>query len=402
MKRFSVWLVLAALVFGLAACGSDGGDEGGGGEATAAEEGPITLGFAIGEGGFMVPYDVPTRTVAQMAVDDINANGGVNGRQLEIVSANTKSKPELAGNAATKVIEDGADIVVTSCDFDQGSPAAIVAQQEGLLAFSTCAASTSFGPTGIGPLAFTMATAAPAEGATMADWAYEDKGWKRAFSLLDDTIDFTKQTTFGFKERFEQLGGEIVGDETFKQEDQSIASQINAIKSVSPPPDVIWLTSYNPGLASAIKQIRAAGIDIPIIGDEDMDGDYWKEAVPNVSDIYYATYGSIYGDDSNQAINDLVSRYRKQEGSIPDTSLFLTGYAMVEAIATAIERAGGSTDGASLQAELEKFKNEDFLLPTTFTPEQHISFERTLRILEIQDGKSSLVTEYKPKEVPVP
>lgn len=397
MKRLFACMAVVVAAVGLTACGSGSGDE-----SSSSDEGPITLGFAIGETGFMEPYDVPARTVAEMAVADINEAGGIDGRDLEIISANTKSKPELAGNAATQVISDGADVVVTSCDFDQGSPAAIVAQEAGKLAISTCAASTAFGPSGIGPLAFTMATAAPVEGAAMAEWGYNEKGWKTSATILDDTLEFTKQTTAGFISRWEELGGEVLKETTFKQGDPSIASQINEIKSLDTPPDVLWLSSYMPGEASAIKQIRAAGLDMPILGDEDLDGDYWKEAVPGVSDVYYATYASLYGDDSNPEVNKLLERYKEQEGKLPDTALFLTGYAMVQAIEKAVANADGSTEGTDLQAALEEFDDEDLLLPTTFTPEEHISFKRTLRIMQIQDGKTSLVKEFSPESVPVP
>ncbi|MGA7397078.1 MAG: ABC transporter substrate-binding protein [Solirubrobacterales bacterium] len=397
MKRLFTCMAVVLAAAGLAACGSDSSDD-----SSSSNEGPITLGFAIGETGFMEPYDVPARTLAEMAVADINADGGIEGRQVEIISANTKSKPELAGNAATQVISDGADVVVTSCDFDQGSPAAIVAQESGKLAMSTCAASTAFGPGGIGPLAFTMATAAPVEGATMAEWGYNEKGWKTSATILDDTLEFTKQTTAGFIDRWKELGGEVLKETTFKQGDPSIASQINEIKGLDTPPDVLWLSSYMPGEASAIKQIRAAGLDMPILGDEDLDGDYWKEAVPGVSDIYYATYASIFGDDSDPNINELLDRYKEQEGKLPDTALFLTGFAMVQAIEKAVETTGGSTEGTELQAALEEFDNEELLLPTTFTEEDHISFKRTLRIMEIQNGKTSLVTEFSPEQVPVP
>lgn len=386
----------------LAACGSGSGGSADGGATTARAGEPITLGFAIGETGFMEPYDVPARSAAEFAIADLNAGGGVAGRPLKVVSANMKSKPELSGNAATAVLEDGADIVVTSCDFDQGSPAAIVAQGAGKVAFSTCAASTSFGPTGIGPLAFTMATAAPVEGAAMAEWAYTRQGWRTAYSLLDDTIDFTKQSEFGFSERFQALGGRLLGRDTFKQGDQSIASQISKIKALPEPPDAIYLASYMPTQASAMKQLRAAGLDMPILGDEDIDGDYWKEAVPDVSDVYYATYASIYGDDPDAKINRLVDRYVAERGRRPDTANFLTGYAMVQAIAAAVEGTGGSTEGTALQEQLEQMTDEPFVLPTTFTPEAHIAFERTLRILEIQDGRTRLVTEFSPTDVPVP
>ena len=390
--------IAAALV--LAGCGS--GQAGDTTSKSSKESGPVTLGFAIGETGFMAPYDLPARAAAELAIEDVNAKGGAAGRKLRTISENMKSKPDLSGNAATAVLDKGADVVVTSCDFDQGSPAAIVAQQQKALAFSTCAASTSFGPAGIGPLAFTMATAAPVEGAAMADWAIKERGWKSAYVLLDDTIDFTKQSAAGFEARVAEDGGTVVGKDTFKQGDQSIAAQITKIKQLDTAPDAIYLASYMPTQASAIKQLRAAGLDMPILGDEDLDGDYWKDAVPDVSDVYFATYASIYGDDPDPKINDLVERYVDAEGKKPDSAAFLTGYAMVQAIAKAIEETGGSTTGSALQAKLEAFKDEPFVLPTTFTAKEHIAFERTLRVLQIEGGKTSFVAEATPTGVTAP
>jgi branched-chain amino acid transport system substrate-binding protein len=401
MRRLGAVLLVFLLALGLAACGSGSGDDGGGDTSSGGGGSePITLGFAIGETGFMAAYDGPARTVAEFAMDDYNAKGGVDGRELKAVSADMKSKPELSGDAATQVLSDGADIVVTSCDFDMGSPAGIVAQEEGVLAMSTCAASTSFGPTGIGPLAFTMASAAGSFGATMAEWGFEKKGFKSAFVLIDDTLEFCKQSGYGFSKRWEELGGKLAGEATFKQEDQSIASQINEIKAADP--DAIYLTSYLPGLAAAVKQIRAAGIDVPILSDEDIDGDAWKEAVPGLSEVFFAATASIYGDDPEQKVNEVLDRYQKEVGKLPEFASFLTGYAMVEAIATAVEGAEGSTEGTALQEQLETFKDEPLLLPTTFTSEYHITTDRTLRILEIQDGVTSFLESWAPEVTPIP
>ncbi|MFA4927395.1 MAG: ABC transporter substrate-binding protein [Patulibacter sp.] len=402
MKRIGMPIAGVVAVLGLAACGSGQSTGSNDGDDTKAKAGdPITLGFAIGETGFMGPYDLPARAAAQMAVNDVNAKGGVKGRKFRIVSENMKSKPELSGNAATAVLGKGADVVVTACDFDQGSPAAIVAQGADKLAFSTCAASTSFGPAGIGPLAFTMATAAPVEGAAMAEWAYQRK-LTTAYLLLDNTIDFTKQSAAGFKARFAKIGGDLVGSDTFKQGDQSLAAQITKIKQLPKPPAAIYLASYMPTQASAIKQLRAAGLDMPILGDEDLDGNYWKDAVPNVGNVFFATYASIYGDDPDPAVNKLVDRYVAAEGKRPDTAAFLTGYAMVQALTKAIEGTDGSTDGKALGAELETFREQPFVLPTTFTDKWHISFARTLRIQQIEKGKTSFLAEANPKDVPAP
>jgi branched-chain amino acid transport system substrate-binding protein len=399
-RLFATALACIALIAALAACGGDDDSEAEGAGGAKSSE-PVTIGFVIGKTGILESYDMPATTAAKLAIEDINAEGGAGGRELRTVEADMKSKPELAGTAATKVIGDGAEIVVTPCDFDFGSPAAIVAQEEGKIGISQCAASTNFGPQGIGNLAYTMGTAGVTEGAAAAEWASEEQGWKSAYLIFDNTLDQNKQASAAFKERWQALGGELVGEDTFKQEDPSIGAQITRMKN-APEPDFIYMSSYQPGFGKAIKQVRDAGIDAPIVGGSDLDGDYWKEAVPNLSDVYFTAYASIYGDDPNEKVNELVDRYESETGKRPDVSAFLTGYATIEALAAAIERADGSTDGEELTAQMESFADEPFLLKTTFTPEWHISLPREVRILQIEDGKTSAAGSWQPEEVPTP
>jgi branched-chain amino acid transport system substrate-binding protein len=392
-KRWIAGLGLASLLLGCSTTLNEEADD------TDSE---IVLGFAIAETGWMAAYDVPALVTARMAVDDINGEGGVDGRQLKIITANTKSEPELGGDAATEVISEGADLLVVSCDFDMGVGAATVGQTAGKLVVSACAASTAFGPTGIGDLAFTMASAASAEGAAMAEWASTELNAESVFTLLDDSIQFTKESTFGFEERWRDLDGEIVGHETFKQGDSSVASQISAIKRLDSPPDAIWLASYMPTQAAVIKQLRSAGLTMPILGDEDLDGDYWKDAVPNVQDVFFSTYASIYGDDPDARVNELTDRYVESEGTKPDTALFIGGYVAIEAIAQAVAQNDGATAGSELRDVMETYDQEAFIWPVSFTEDDHITFERDLRIMQIQDGQTSYVETLTPTDVPRP
>jgi branched-chain amino acid transport system substrate-binding protein len=356
----------------------------------------------IGKTGVLESYDIPAATAAKYAFADINKAGGVDGRQIKTVEADMKSKPELAGTAATDVISKGADILITPCDFDLGSPAAIQAQKAGKIGISTCAASTNFGPQGVGDLAYTMGTAGVTEGAAAAEWAYDKQKYRSAYLLWDNTLDQNKQASAAFKERWQALGGKLVGEDTFKQDDQSIAAQVTRIKQLSTKPDFIYMSSYQPGFAKAIKQVRAAGIDSPIVGGSDLDGDYWKSAVPNLSNVFFTAYASIYGDDPNPKVNELVSRYTQQAGKKPDVSAFLTGYATVQAIVEAIKESNGSTDGKTLTAKMQAFNAKPFLLKTSFTPQWHISLKREVRILKIEGGKTSTAGTWNAQDVPTP
>jgi branched-chain amino acid transport system substrate-binding protein len=247
-----------------------------------------------------------------------------------------------------------------------------------------------------------MGTPGVTEGAAGAEWGFEKQGYKTAYLLWDNTLDQNKQASAAFKERYKALGGTLVGEDTFKQEDQSIAAQVTRIKSLKPQPDFIYMSSYQPGFAKALKQVRAAGITAPIVGGSDLDGDYWKSAVPNLSDVYFTAYASIYGDDPNAKVNDLVARYKKSTGKTPDVSAFLTGYATVQALEQAIKKTGGSTEGKAMTDQMQKFNNEQFILTTTYTPEWHISLKREVRILQIQKGKTTADGSWNAKEVPTP
>jgi branched-chain amino acid transport system substrate-binding protein len=147
------------------------------------------------------------------------------------------------------------------------------------------------------------------------------------------------------------------------------------------------LCTYNPGGASAIKQIRAAGIDTPLLSSQAMDGDYWLAATPNLSEFYYNAYMSIFGGEPNPAAQDLLDRYVKTYGKQPTTSNFITGYALVMGYAKAVERAG-TDDPDAVLAEMNKFKDEDILgIPITFTPDMHIQLRWPVLMMKIENGK---------------
>lgn len=387
MLAFTMALALLA-----ASCGGDDSSDGGGGES-----GPVTIGFATARTGLLQPFDVPPTRAAKLAIEDLNEAGGIDGRRIEVIERDTKSDPAQGANAAIEMIDEGANLIVTSCDLDFGGPAAAEAQKANLIGFSTCAASSDFGPSGIGPLAFTMSTAARGISSIMAEWAYKDRGLRRGFLLQDSTIAYSKEVGEGFKLRWEALGGELAGEETFENDDESIASQVNEIRSTRP--EFVYIASYQPGIVSALRQIRSGGVDVPVLSAGDLDGDYWKEAVPNVSDVYYAYYGSIYGDDPDPRVNQFINRYTRQFG-VPETASLLTGYSVIEAFARAAEKAG-STEGDTVAAALESFDDERLLVgPTTFTKELHINPRREARIMEIKNGKTKFLTLWEPEEVP--
>src|SRR6185312_1458954 len=161
---------------------------------------------------------------------------------------------------------------------------------------------------------------------------------------------------------------------------------ITRLKGSSTKPGFIAFCSYLPGGASAVKQRRDSGVNVPIVTGDSMDGNGWLKAVPNLSDVYVLTHASLYGDDPSAKVNQLVARYKKDTGAIPSTSHGLLGYVLVQALAEAAKRAK-SLDPAALKNALETFNGVPFLTgPTTFTKTSHITNTRPLRIIRIENG----------------
>ncbi len=391
MKRFALLSSIVALTPLLAL-----------GQARAADK-DIVIGFAIAQSGWMSENDGPPSQGAAFAIDDINAKGGVLGRKLRAVYANTQSDQTQGAQAGQSVIAQNADFMVVSCDYDMGAGAATVGNEHKIVTFSLCASDAKMGVQGIGPYAFTMANSSLTIGATMAQFAWEKKGFRHPYLLLDSTIEYNKGICSGFRTRWKQLNGELAGKDNFKQDDPSIASQITRLQAVSAksPVDFVMICSHGAGNVSAIRQIRAASIETAIGGADSMDGDFWTSAIPHLGNHYASTLASPFGDDPRPAVNEFMDRMAKaNHGQRPPTSLAISGYSVIETLALAIQRAG-STDSDKVLAELNKFSNEKLMVgPTTYTPELHISLTRPQAILGIKDGKGYFVDLVNLPEAP--
>lgn len=362
--------------------------------AAHAEDKPIVVGFATAQTGWVAPYDNGVKA-AEIAIEELNAKGGLLGRKIVTIYSDTKSDRAQGAKAGLDVIQKGADIVVVTCDYDMGAPAALEAARAGKLAWSLCAEDAKMGVQGVGPMTFTASGAAQLQGATLAEWSYKKKGIRNPYLLLDTSVEYNKSVCFGFDVAWKALTGTVPkARDTFKNADPSIASQITRLKGSSPPPDAIVLCSYAPGGATATKQIRAAGLDLPILAATAMDGNYWLDAVPNLTNFYYPVLGSIYGDDPDPAVNDFLKKYQAKYDSSPAESHTLAGYELIQLYAAAVEKAK-STDPKAVTAAAEAFKDEPTLLgPYSFTPDLHIQTKFRYTIMSVEDGKHKSVEKW--------
>ncbi|MES5483940.1 ABC transporter substrate-binding protein [Bradyrhizobium sp. INPA03-11B] len=361
--------------------------------AQAADE--IVVGFATAASGFMQAYDKPAQDAALIRIEEINKAGGLLGKKLKPVFADTKTDQAEGAKAGLAVLDQGADLVIVSCDYDFGAPAALQAQAAGKVSFFLCAESIKAGIPGVGPFSFSASVLAPVQGATMSEWAYTKKNARSFYRLLDSWTVYNKGICDGFDWMLPRLKeAKLVGSDTFKNDDASIASQITRIKSLPKEPDAIMLCTMMPGAVSAIKQIRAAGIKSMILNGSGVDGSYWMNAVPDLSNFYVPVQGSVYGDDPNVKVNEFNKKYKEVTGGDPSSQYVYPGYVLIDVWAKAVERAK-STDAAAVVAELEKMNNEPTLFgPRTFTTDIHHQNQGRYLIVDTEAGKPKVIDQW--------
>lgn len=375
----------------------------GGGDRPAtsgSSDGPIVLGLATARSGWMAAYDVPAEQAVRLAVEQINAAGGVNGRQLETKVVDTQTDQQVAATAAQQLIADGAEIILASSDFDYGSPTALAAQSDGVVTISLGAASPSFGRQGIGDLAYTLGAPTPTLAAAGAEWAY-GKGWGKAAALCDMSVEYSSSMCEYFDEAFTAAGGTVVVRENFQQNDASIAQQVSRLQKSGA--DFIYLGSYLPGGASAVRQIRAAGIDTPIVSGAAMEGSEWLASVPNLTDFYFTPVRFVHGPGDTAEVADFLTAYRNEFGTSPEHSDALVGYATVQVIAAALETNGGDTSGPALAEALNNLQGVETVVgPITFTDGTNLALEREMAVVAVEGGQMRLVDHITPHNVPEP
>jgi branched-chain amino acid transport system substrate-binding protein len=379
-----------------AGCGSTASSSG------DSKTGPITIGGAVGISGILAPYDEPPYQAAQLEAKRINAAGGIDGRHIKFLTRDMRSKNNEAPRAAQAVIDAGAKLLLVPCDPDFAAPGSTIGQSRGVLTFSLCQASSRIGPKSVGPLAFTPSQIVFLEGYVMAEWAAMEKHWTHAFVVREKTWSYTKDACTGFQNRWDEVGGagSTVGRDDLASGDTSIASTITRIKAANPKPDFIWMCSQTPEAASWIRQIRAAGINQPILSDMAMDGDYWLNAVKGLSNFYYPAAGSVFGDDPEPKVNEFVKQFTAKTGKKPQTSYALYGVALMQLYQEAVKRAG-SVDGPAVQKALDGFKDVPTIVgKTSYSPDAHIVLNRPMRIMQVQQGKMGYLQMWEAKKSP--
>lgn len=321
----------------------------------------IVIGGAICLTGVQAPLDEPGFKGAQVAVKAINDAGGLLGKQVRFINVDGKSDPVTVGNAAVEVIRQGAELIVAPCDFDFGGPASREAQAAGIVGVSMCASDPLYSSWTLGDKQFTLSMWNTTMGATAAEFAFNEKGWKTAYVVTDQFIAYTKSLSKYFVEHFKALGGEVLLEDIYTNGDNDFSAQLARLQALGQRPDVIFISSYGTDIAMIVRALREVGIDSPVLGGDSYDDPgLWEAMGPKFgSEVYFVTH-SWMGPEAHPDMARFLELYQEMFGTPPETAFVATGWDTVMMLARAVEVAG-STDG---DAVAEALRTTEFDLLT--------------------------------------
>jgi branched-chain amino acid transport system substrate-binding protein len=371
--------------------------------AAFAEDEKIVIGGALSMTGIQAPLDTPGYNGAQVAVKYLNDNGGVLGKQIEFINIDGKSDPVTVGNVAVELIDKGAQVIVAPCDFDFGSPASREAQTANLVGISTCASDPLYSSWSLGDKQFTLSMWNTTMGATAADFAVKEKGWKTAYVVTDQFIAYTKSLSKYFVEQFKADGGEILLEDTYTNGDNNFSAQLSRLQALGKKPDVIFVSSYGQDIGMIIRALREVGYDAPVLGGDAYDDPAMHQTLGEKfgNNVYFVTH-TWMGAGADPEMEKFIELYTQMHGKAPDTSFVSTGWDTIMLIAEAI-KAAGSTDGAAVAKALEdgQFKLLTGELDYGTAEEGHVP-NKAAAVIELKDGKPSFVGWRKPESLPKP
>jgi branched-chain amino acid transport system substrate-binding protein len=405
-RRFATAAALAAMMLSATSCVASSGGASSTGNATTSKsakgipDGPIIIGLPVALSGVINLYDSDLVIGAQMTAKKINNAGGIDGHQIKLVLADTHSDIAQGGAAADKVIDQGAQFIIPTLDYNYGGGAAREAMKHRLIAVSQAADLRFALP--IGPYMFNMYGGGPNEGAVPAVFA-EQQGYKRVYLLTDTSITHETSVCGAFKDVAKKLGIDVVGSGTFAQGDASIATQVTAIRAAQSNLDAVMMCSYPPGGTSALRQLRSGGITKPILLDTTFDNNEWEKALPNPGQLYIVSVGPVTaGQNPDKASAQVYADYAAYTGHPLKSAALsvLTGVSAVQVIADAV-KATNSVDSTVIKAYLETYKNHPLAIgSTTWTPTCHVAEPRPMQIARIENGVEAYVKTVTPTTLP--
>ncbi len=357
--------------------------------ASAAAE-TIKVGHYASLTGKDAAFGVATRKGVLLAIEEINARGGVLGRKLEYLVEDIQSKQGESATAVKKLISrDKVSVIIGANSSANSLEAAPICQNARIPMMAI--SSTNPKVTEIGDHIFRICFIDPFQGAVLAKFARTSLKTKRLALLTSTNSPYSVGLSAVLRERFTALGGEVVAEQKFAEGDKDFRAQLTAIKAANP--DIIAATGFYTEAAPICVQARALGLTVPVIG-----GDGWEapqltqlggKAVDNT---YYCTYFSA--DNQDAEVQSFVRRYRARWNRETPEGVSALGYDAMFVIAAAMQKAG-TPSGPKFRDALAATRDFHGVTGRTTIDEKRNSF-KTAVMLSVKNGRTEFYEAVTP------
>ena len=373
MKKSVIGSFVMAALLALTSCG-------------AKETNEIKIGGIFPLSGAVAVYGVECKNGIDLAIEEINAAGGINGKNVVLISEDDEGNPDKTVNAYQKLTsKDGAKIIIGS--LTSGCTQAITNRAQAQKVVQIAPAATAPAITDAGDYIFRACFIDPFQGRVGGKFSAETLNAKTAAILYDTGNDYSVGLTENFEAAFTQAGGKIVAKEAYTTNDKDFNAQLTKIKSANP--DVVYLPDYYNVVALIAKQLRAQGIEAPIVGADGWDGILGNSSAEVLNGFYSNHYAT---DSTDPAVQAFVKKFNDKYSKDPNSFAAL-GYDSVYILKDAIIKAG--SDDATAVKEALKATNGDYVTGHLTFDEKRNPIKSAVMLDIVKDDDGTLKTVYK-------
>ncbi len=341
MKRITIGLLAAALGMSVLA-GCSGGTTSG----TAAAPETVKIGLNYELSGAVATYGQASVRGVEMAVDEINAAGGIKGKKVELVKYDNKSEPAEATTLATKLMTQDKVLAIigpaTSGGFKATIPVALK-NKVPVVSGSATADDVTVDASGVKEYAFRTCFNDSFQGTAMANYASKTLGAKSVMIVKDNSSDYAKGLAENFKKTFTASGGTIVGEEAYVAGDTDFNAVLTRVKGQTF--DAIYLPGYYQEAGLIIKAARGLGITAPVLGGDGFDSpDLLKlGGAAALNNVFFTNHYSSL--DKDPKVVKFIADYKAKYNEEPN-AFHALGYDTAKFVADAVGRASALTGEA--------------------------------------------------------
>ncbi len=325
------------------------------GTSALAQAGSIKIAALYNVSGGMSSLDGPSLRGAQLAVEQINNADGLLGRQIELISIDTRTDQQETAKAAQRALSEGVVAGIGQSDTTFVMAAAPLFQQAGI-PFVTSGATHPELPKWVGNNMFMTPFGDDDQSFAIADYALDTLGYTNFAVWTDQSMDFTKALSAFFVQRVNARGGNISLEDAFMIGDTDFSAQIARLKAQEPTPDAVFISAIPTEAGLTVKQIREAGLDITIISGDGFDTDLLvgTPGAALANNVYFSTH--TFREDDRTEVTDFIAAYNDKYGVAPENAFAPLGYDALNLVADAIKRAD-SADPTAIREALSKTRN---------------------------------------------